>query len=241
MERIVAVTDGLATELSRLYSVPRDRLCVVENAANTTVFHPLDKIACRRRLGLDTDCRWLCFEGSLQAWHGLDTLLRALKLLEREEPPIRLVVVGDGPMRNSLQMLTRELGLESRVRFVGRVPYDEVPEYIGASDIGVGSFTRIRNEKIGSSSMKIFEYVACGRPVVVSRLPGVGDWVEREGLGLLAEPDNPRDFAAKTLAALKDSKLIESLPQIGPQVVERDHSWAAVSRKVSSVLESLVA
>ena len=88
------------------------------------------------------------------------------------------------------------LGLADFIVFTGRLPYERVPIYIGASDVGVGPLTRTLNAKNGSSAMKVYEYVSCGRPVVVSRLPGIEDWVESEGLGRLVEPDDTRDLAA---------------------------------------------
>ncbi len=230
---IVTVTSGLASEMSRLYGIPPERITVIENAANTKLFRPLDKAECRRELGLLMNDPWICFEGGLYPWHGIDTLLRAIKLTEDTKPTLHLLIVGDGPCRDELESLSKKLGVASRVHFTGRVPYESVPLHIGACDVGVGPFTRERNERIGISPIKVYEYVACGRPVVVSRLPGLSEWVEREQLGFLTEPGNPSDLALKIKEALQNETLLAAMVLRGPAAVEKAHSWESVTRRVA--------
>jgi len=239
MQRVVTVTEGLAGEMRRLYDLPLQRLVVIENAANMMLFRALDKDACRRRLGLDPESRWICFVGGLYPWHGVETAIRAMKLLAAGPSTVRLLIVGDGPRRAALEALARQLAVDDRVRFAGKVPYEEVALYISACDLGIAPLTRERNTRIGSSPMKVYEYVACGRPVVVSAVAGIGDWVEREGVGSLAEPDNPQDFADKMTKVLSDTRLLEEMPLKGPAAVARDHSWAGVAQRILTICETV--
>ena len=241
MERIVAVTDRLAGEMSRMYRIPPDRFVVVENGANTRLFRPMDKIECRRRLGLEEGAYWICFEGGLYPWHGVDTLLRAFHVLRGNGIPARLLIVGDGPSLRDLRELSEALGVAGAVHFVGQVPYEEVPLYIGASDVGVGPFTRARNQRIGISPMKVYEYVACGRPVVISGLPGIREWVEREGIGRIVEPDNPDELAAELGGLYRDTLLQEEVAVRGPIAVRRDHSWESIASQLARLCGGLVA
>ena len=239
MRAVVTVTAGLATEMSRLFGVPDSRLTVIENAANTRLFRPLDKLESRRQLEIDWESQWIGFVGGLLQWHGVDTVLRALPHVNGA-PPVKLLVVGDGPCRAELEALAISLDLADRVRFVGQVPYEDVARYISACDICVGPFTRERNERIGGSPMKVYEYVACGRPVVISRLAGVGDWVERERLGLLAEPDSPHEFAEKMTQVLNDAAWLEAMKTRGPEAVAREHEWRGVARKITELCHAVV-
>ena len=136
--------------------------------------------------------------------------------------------------------MARDLGIQDRVRFFGRVSYESVPDFIGAGDLGICPFTRRRNERIGTSPMKVYEYVACGRPVVVSNLPGMGDWVSRWGLGRVVEPDNPAALADAVVDALSDQHLAGQVAERGPSVVRAEHSWSAVAGKLSALLQEVV-
>ncbi len=240
LDGIVAVTAGLAREMARQYGAPMDRISVIENAANTALFRPLDKVECRRRLGLGDSGRIVCFEGGLYPWHGVDTLLRAVKLIAEGGQDLRVVIVGTGPSREGLEALARSLSLGSNALFVGRVPYEDVPLYIGACDMGVGPFTRERNDRIGLSPIKVYEYVACGRPVVVSRIPGVADWIETERLGLTADPGDPEDFALRIVEVLRDDDMMRSMVERGPAAVAERHSWDSVARRILSLCSKAI-
>ncbi len=238
---VVAVTEGLAEEMSRLYGIPADRITVIENAANTDLFRPMDKGDCRSALGMSSGGQVICFEGGLYPWHDVGTLLRAFRLMKDRGDRAKLLIVGDGPRRRELEDLAKSLDFGSEVLFVGQVSYEDVPTYIGASDVGVGAFTVERNERIGSSAMKVYEYVACGRPVVVSRIRGVGDWIEKERLGVTARSGSPNDFAAKLAQVLSDERLASDVRIRGPAVVATDHSWSAVARRILTLCSSAVA
>lgn len=240
VNRIVAVTDGLAEAMLRLYDVPEDRIRVVENAANTSLFQPLNKTECRLRLGLPVGGRIVIFEGGLYPWHGVGILLQAFGLMDEDTKDVKLLIVGDGPCRGELQELSHSLGLGRRVIFVGRIPYDRVPTYIGAADVGVGPFPSERNERIGLSPLKIYEYVACGRPVVVSRIRGVANWIEKEHLGLTAEPGNSADLARKLEEALTNESLANDMIIRGPAVVGKDHSWDSVANRILTLCSEVI-
>ena len=241
MAKVVTVTRNLGQEMRARYRIPENRIAVVENGANSRLFRPLDKAACRRLAGIDPECFWICFEGGLYRWHGVETLVRALGFIRGQGMDAKLLIVGDGPCREDLEALAGELGVADFVVFTGRLPYERVPTYIGASDVGVGPLTGTLNAKNGSSAMKVYEYVSCGRPVVVSRLPGIEDWVESEGLGRLVEPDNTLDLAAKICEVLQDDQLLREMTIKGPAAVDRNHSWSAVSTQLIQLFQGLAA
>lgn len=235
MSAVVAVTDGLADAMVRTYGVARGRVVVIGNAANTRLFHPMDKEGCRRSLGLAGHRYWICFEGGLYPWHDVPLFLQATRLLVDQGIDLVALIVGDGPSRKEFEAVALKLDLGDRARFIGRVPYERVAEYIGASDVGVGAFTRERNERIGISPIKVFEYVACGRPVVVSCLPGIAEWVDREHVGRLARAGDPDHMARTLRETLEDRVLQADVSKRGPEVVAREHDWMAVATRVAAL------
>jgi glycosyltransferase involved in cell wall biosynthesis len=121
------------------------------------------------------------FTGSLKAWHGIDTLLAAFAGLDEGAV---LLIVGDGPERSRLQRLADDLGIRERTLFVGAVPHGEVPEWLGAMDVGVAPYAF--QPVFYFSPLKIAEYLAAGLPVVATEQ---GDIPRQVGdAGLLVPP-----------------------------------------------------
>jgi len=194
--------------------------------------------AARRRLEWP-EAPWVVFVGNLVAWQGLDTLVRAAPEVI-EACGARIAIVGDGQMRSTLETLAENLGIADRVVFVGSVPYEDVPTYIGAASACVAPFTRARNEAIGLSPLKVYEYLACGRPVVASGVPGISELLQRSGAGLLVPPDDPRALAATLREVLEDPTRAREMGDRGRAFAVNECSWGRTAESVERVLKSAV-
>src|SRR5439155_15606897 len=98
----------------------------------------------------------------------------------------------------------KRLELEKKTQFVGAVSHDRVPEYIAAADACVAPFTAERNQTLGVSALKMFEYLACGRPVVATSVPGVADLLAEFGCGISVRPDEPSELAGAIEKVVSD-------------------------------------
>jgi len=159
----------------------------------------------------------LLFVGRLVPYKGVDVLLRATAGV-----PASLVLVGDGPLRDSLEALARDLGVQDRVRFLGRVSDAERLEWYRRADVFVlPSVTR--QEAFG---MVQVEAMLCGRPVVSTDLPTGVPWVNRDGeSGLVVPPGDPEALAAAILRLCQDPALRAKLGQ-GALTRAREHFGA---------------
>lgn len=165
-DRIVAVTEAVEKDVVDSHHVSVRKVAVIHNGANTDLFRPLDIMQCRRRLNLPLDRHLVTFVGNLVPWQGVDVAIDAVALLPRSSTV--LVVVGDGVQRQDLEGYARERGVRDCVKFVGSVPFEEVPYYIGAADVCVAPFADTERNRKGLSALKVFEYMACGKPVVTT-------------------------------------------------------------------------
>jgi glycosyltransferase involved in cell wall biosynthesis len=147
-----------------------------------------------------------------------------------------LLIVGDGPIKEELVRIAEELGISSKVLFTGIVAYERVPLYINASNVCVAPFIRERNEKSGVSPLKIYEYAACGKAIVASRLPGLG-FAEQAKTGILVEPDNSEELADAITKVLQETELGQQMGENGRKYVMENHSWESVARRVGEVCE----
>ena len=235
---VVTVSDLLGEAVHRRYGLPRERVFVVPNGVDTDRFRPMEPSAARRQLAWPA-APWVVFVGNLVTWQGLDTLVRAAPEVI-EGCGARIAIVGDGQMRSTLETLAENLGIADRVVFVGSVPYEDVPTYIGAASACVAPFTRARNEAIGLSPLKVYEYLACGRPVVASGVPGISELLQRSGAGLLVPPDDSRALAATLREVLEDPTRAREMGDRGRAFAVNECSWGRTAESVERVLKSAV-
>lgn len=228
-QRIVAVTHKMRSVLVEDNVVTNeDKIVVIENGANTDLFMPADKKFCRNKLDLSQGYHYVLFVGHLFPWHGLEYLIKSAPLILKELPDTKFLIVGDGMMKLELMMMVEKLNLQDKFIFKGSVPYDKVPAYINASDICVVLTIPLKS---GCSPLKLYEYLACARPVVASRVDGV-ELLEKNCAGLLVEPKNPEMLANAVIRLLKDENLRNEMGKNGREIVMKEHSWYVVAKKI---------
>jgi glycosyltransferase involved in cell wall biosynthesis len=157
----------------------------------------------------------------------------------RECPAVKLLLVGDGHTRPELQAMVRQRGLEETVSFVGRVRVEEVPWWIGASDVCVVLHRSVRF--YSGDSMKLWEYLACARPVVATAGEGYGDMVEKLGAGLSVKEEDPVAIAEGVLRILRDPASARKMGQAGRVAVVRSHTWDTRAMELEQVCRMVAA
>jgi glycosyltransferase involved in cell wall biosynthesis len=238
--KLIAVTDGVKKRLMDIYSIPESKIVVINNGANTDLFIPMDKNKTKHELNLDISLHYICFVGNLIPWQGVEYLIRAAPLILKEYSNSRFLIVGDGAMKEEWMRLAEDMGLLNNFIFTGRVPYEKVPMYINASDICVAPFIKERNSKIGLSALKTYEYLACGKPLIASGIPGVKDLIELSGGGISVTPENPQELAAAVIKLLPDENARKSMGEKSRKYIVENHSWHSVAKKVLSVCNNAI-
>jgi glycosyltransferase involved in cell wall biosynthesis len=238
-DKIIVVTAKLKEVLQEDYGVPEDKIVVIPNGANTDLFKPMGATKARAELGLSRSDNYICFVGMLERWQGVDYLIKSMPFVLERCPETRLLVVGDGPMKQELIALAEQIGVSARVIFTGMVPYLEVPLYMNASDICMAPFVRKRNERVGVSPLKLCEYMACERPVITSRLSGL-EMVDENGAGILVEPDSPPELATAIIKLLQDQGLRKQMGENGRGYVVENQSWESIAKRVADVCQILI-
>ncbi|MCK4491014.1 MAG: glycosyltransferase family 4 protein [Candidatus Altiarchaeales archaeon] len=238
-DRIIGVTQRLKEYIIKKYGVAENEISVVPNGVNTAIFHPMNDPRViqeiKGKLKISKEERIVGFVGTLAPWQGLEYLIEAAPLILKEIPEVRFILVGDGPMKDDLEGKIRGLDLEANFIFTGTVPYREVPGYINASDVCVVPKKPLKS---GYSPLKLYEYMACGKPVIASRISGF-EILEQNNAGILVEPENPRDLAKAIIKLLEDDMLGDEMGRNGREYVVETHSWESVARKVEKVCKKV--
>jgi glycosyltransferase involved in cell wall biosynthesis len=123
------------------------------------------------------------FVGPLKPWHGLPTLLSAMKRLVQHNHQIRLLLVGDGPERANLELQASATGLARHVQFTGSVAPEAIPAILASMDVAVAPYPDM--EQFYCSPLKVFEYMAAGLPVIASRIGQIEQLIQPGKTGVL--------------------------------------------------------
>jgi glycosyltransferase involved in cell wall biosynthesis len=235
---LVSVCPEVLVGLRNLESIDATRCAVIRNGVDPDHFFPQPQETVRAELSLTARGPYIAFVGGFFPWHGLDTLIEAIAVVAKSFPTVQCLLVGDGQTKKALEELVQQLQLSAHVQFTGRVDFDMVPKWIAASDVCVVLHRQTRSYP--GDSMKLWEYLACGRPVVATAGPGYGDTVEELHCGLSAKANDPTDLARQLLCLLVDEGLRRDMGERGRMAVVRSHTWAARAEQLEQVCHQAI-
>lgn len=165
------------------------------------------------------------FVGTLKPWHGVDDLLVAFDELSRQYPDVRLLIVGDGPERETLQNTASCLfaSRQSDVEFTGAVEPEAVPALLASMDVAVAPYPRLPGFYF--SPLKVMEYMAAGLPVIASRIGALARLIEDGATGILTEPGDPRAISDALFHLYRDGGECVRLGKTARRHVVAAHTW----------------
>ena len=236
----VLVVSALLRDHVMSLAVEPERVHVVPNGVNSALFRPTPRDgAARARWGLG-DGPVLGFVGGMRPWHGVQVLPTLLERLVRSYPDLRLVVAGDGPLRGDLERDFRQRGLASSAILLGALAHEEVAELIPQFDVALAPYPEPEHA-FYFSPLKVFEYMACGVPVVAAGLGQIAEVVRDGETGLLCPPG---DLDALTVACdrlLADPNLRQRLGQAAAEEIRGSYTWDHNAARVVDLARELVA
>ncbi len=239
---ILASTVGTAERIQRVYGIPASQVAVQELGTNVEQFAPGDQRAARRQLGLPAGVPILLFAGSFHPQHDLDTVLEAFASLAAGDPQPILVLVGQGPPWERVRERSRSLGLAGRVLMPGRVPYEEVARYFQAADVGLVPLARENiRQRNGCITLKLWDYMAAGLPVVVTDLPDTASYPLLKGRVLVVPPEDPPALERAWRTLLAEAPLRARLGREGRDYVQRHRSWRQAAQETVGFIQKRLA
>jgi glycosyltransferase involved in cell wall biosynthesis len=226
---VVTLTDGLQDVIRERYLIPGEKIAVIQSGTNIQHCRPLDKTECRKLLGLEEQNRYVGFVGVLYAHQGLDTLIEATPEVLQACPDVVFLIGGGGPMAEAWQNKVREMNIDGAFRFVGVVPYEELPIFLNAADICIAPFKQDRGE---TSPLKLFDYMACGKPVVCSDIPSLKSILEATDGILAVRPDDSHALASALITLLNNDTMRAHMGSEGRKYAVNLHSWDVIAHRI---------
>lgn len=216
-----------------LRKAPEEKIEVVTAAANTELFNPgIDGKQVRTQCGLGNSLV-IGYVGSFAPWHGVETLIQAMKHIIQQMPNTKLLLVG--PYPEEICHLLKELNLMEYTVLTGPVPYQDVPQYLAACNILVAPYSSRQWGEL-YSYVKIYEYMAMGKPLIATSIIPDSKIIEEKEAGMLVPPDDSLKLSENVLKLLVDEDLASKLATQARRV-SLEHSWLAYAKRLSSLLE----
>jgi dolichol-phosphate mannosyltransferase len=236
-DRVGATFAALREDAVRRFRLPGAKVTTIANGTNISVFkvpaitpaeNSLD--AALRHGGRPVAFDEFClFVGRLESRKAPDLLLQSLAKV----PQVNCVFVGDGPMRPALEQLATELGLDSRVAFLGYVRGPDLPAlYSRAQLLLLPSVSE-------AMPLVVLEAMACGTPVLASRIAGLPTAVRDYETGLLVDPGDVGQLALAMRFLLRDQPLLQRMSDEARRTVQQRFMWSGVAAEYVCVYRSL--
>ena len=210
-----------------------NRVAVMPNALDMGQVEAAQARDWRRDLGLPAKARIGGYVGRLAHNKGVDILIRAAAVLQSDHPDLHWVIVGDGADHGPLEALASELGVATVTHFVGAVTRPEALAAFKGFDVAV---VPSREEGFGLSAL---EAMACGEPLVASRVDALEEVVVDGVTGVLFEPESAVDLVAVLSRVLSDAPLRASLSLAGPEHARRHYDRPTYQQKLQELLAGL--
>jgi len=176
------------------------------------------------------------FVGRLVEKKGLEYLIRAFPEVLSRHPDAQLIVVGDGPLRGGMEALTRKLGLEDQVDFVGGKPHLELARFYSACRVFVGPSVVAESGDTEGLPVAFVEAMAAGRPVLGTSVGGIPEIVIPGRTGLLVEPGSPTALAAAVNELLDSPAKADRMGKVARRWVRRKFDWRQVGQRYANLL-----
>jgi len=225
---VIAISKQVARDTIELYGISEERVQIVMNGFDENIFHVMsvDRSKVMIKYGIPKEPEYLItFVGKLTEFKGVDVLLDAAHIYERELGNVMTLIIGDGALRIQLEEQARRLGLDG-IHFLGHQPQPKVAEILNSADI---STVPSRVEPFGLVAV---EALACGTPVVATNEGGLPDFVD-ERVGALVDVGDAAELANAIIVEIRSNSKEEKGPFAAAYAL-KDFSW---SGKVDQMLE----
>ena len=221
-DAILALTENMQIKLKNIYNT---EIFIVPNGidleeyAGETLFP--DK---------KTDTKNILFVGRLRPVKGVQYLITAMKKIHEEMPDAKLIIVGEGEERECLAALSIQLGIQKYVKFIGKVEHEKVKTFMQQADVFV-----LPSLSEGFPNV-ILEAMACGLPVIATRVGGIPDIISNGTNGYLVDVKDTNDMANKIIFLLSDDILRKKISDNNRDLVKK-YAWDNVTIELEKIYE----
>ncbi|MCK5742960.1 MAG: glycosyltransferase family 4 protein [Chlorobi bacterium] len=240
-DAIVVISERVKEMMVEL-GVDADKIIVNPSAVNPDKFSP-DVSDERIRKKLEIEKTFVCgFTGSFSQWHGVEVLAEAVKYIISEIPDAKILLVGDGLLRHNIEVIIKKDNVGDSTIITGIVPYGEIPEYLSACDILLSPC--VSNEdgsEFFNSPIKLFEYLAMGKPIIATDVGQQSDVIQHNVNGLLCPERDPKALADGVIEIYKNKDLADRLSKEARKTAVEKYNWKFNAQRIVDAYHNIMA
>lgn len=200
------------------YSVSAEKITVFPWGIDLHLFIPTDKFKARKILNLKEDEFIIIFNRSLEKIYGIEYLLKGFKDFAEGKPNVRLLILSTGTLQNKLLNYLSVNNLVNKVTFIGTVKNNKLPMYLGASDVYISTSLS------DGTSLSLLEAMAIGKPVIVTDLPSIKEWVNDKN-GIIIPTKDPVRILIALETYYNNHQLIDKHGNINLIIASEHFNW----------------
>lgn len=227
-DQVITVCQFNAEKLLSL-GVSSNKLHVIPNGYDKNLFAPIPLCEARKNLGLPLNKKILLSVGNLVDVKGHTHLIDAMRIVLKKRNDVILVIVGSGFLDERLQKKAKKLGLNGKILFVGGRKHNEIPIWMNASDLFV-----LPSLSEGFPTV-VPEAMACGKPVIGTRVGGVPEAIRGDDVGVLVSPEDVEALAQAVLEALDREWVSQTISNYAKQ-----YSWSSLGKQILEVYQQVL-
>ena len=237
-DSIVVVTPSFREHLIREWNVAPERIAIVQNGVETSLFSPQES-------GKEIRAQWgaqdkfvVSYIGTLGLAHRLDTLIGAADRLKTLAPQVFFVAVGEGADRERIQLVAQSRGL-TNLLFIPQQPRERIPSYISASD---ACLVMLKDKQVFETVIptKMLEFMSCAKPVILGVRGQAKQLLEAAGGGVCIEPDNPQALCSAILRLQQQPAMCAEIGRNGRSYIVRELSREKTALQYLSMLQAVL-
>jgi colanic acid biosynthesis glycosyl transferase WcaI len=234
---IVVVTPAFREHLIKSWRVPEGKISIVQNGVEADLFSPGDGNALLKDLNPEGKFV-VSYIGTLGLAHGLQTVVNAAEALQRIDPDVLFLLVGEGADRERIQAVAKSKNL-SNIRFLPHQPREKIPAYIAASDV---CLVLLKKSDVFETVIptKMLEFLSCGRPVILGVNGQAREILEQCRGGLYVEPENTGDLCEAIQNLKRQDILRKSMGLNGREYIVKNLSRQRTATEYIEVLDRLL-
>ena len=256
---IVVPSAFLRSRIARQFSIPAERISIIPNGVNPAVFFPRnDAQETRAECGFSENDFVVGFIGSMGTWQGIEILKSAILHMRNRHDcsECRFLIAGDyapdaryssmrqgqGQGRKDIVSFIADNNLAGIVHYAGFVTYEQSARYMNAADVLVAPYTRAYLSAGGGSPMKLYAYLASGRPAIITDLGDFTDateLAERRAAHLIA-PDSAEQLVLGIATLKENASLAKEIAENGREWAIKHRTWAIAADKIAGIYQSLL-
>lgn len=225
VDLVITVNDHIARELQQRYKLESVPYVIM----NCPSLHDSGELEMNNKLRSKCNAKnVIIFQGVIREGLGLRNLIRSVAYLNDD---YKLLIVGDGPILQELIDLSEQLSLNKKIYFTGRVPNEELLSYTKLADLGVIYPEKYNLSHYYMAPNKFFEYIHANIPVLVPNYPFLKENVLKYKIGLLADSEDPEDFAKSIMEIFSDSRRYYDMKQ-NTEIAKNNLNWENEEKKL---------